>query len=891
MSAMPLWRRYLRFWGSDPGADVDDEFAFHVETRVDELIAQGLTPKDARDEALRGFGNIQQVKAICRTLAEEREKAMQRTQWWADWRHDLRFAVRQLIVSPVFTAVLMVTIALGIGATVAIFSVLNAVLLRPLPWSDGDRIVFVYETWKQFTQGSASVGHFHDWTEQGEVFEHTAALTRATFNLSDDEPERVSGARVTAGYFRVMEIPPVLGTYFSEADVARDRRLVVIGHGLWRQRFAGDPAIVGRTLRLNGESHTVVGIAPPETNMTRLAPQLLTPLVFPPQQRANYGAHSFTVLAKLKPGVTRDVAQADMERVTRGIAERQPRYMEGRGVNVRSYRDVMFGDFRTPLYVLLASVTFVLLIGCANVANLLLARATTRRREIAIRSAIGGGRWRIVRQLLTESVVLAFVGGTAGLGLAYFGVRLLVTLGPRSVPRLEDAGLQPEVLLFALGITLLTGLVFGLAPALRAARADLLASVREGTRSSRRSARRDWLRGALVVGEIAVAVVLLVGAGLFIRSAWRLQQVPLGFETRGVLSARLALPPERYTADGSVADAYRRILEYTRAVSGVQRAGASTDIPLVGGGPDAGIQIEGKPFSPGTALSPLIRLITEDYVEAIGMPLKRGRTMTTADMDAGAPHVVVINERLANLAWPGEDPIGKRLSTWTREPEVPEWREVVGVVGDARSFGPDTPPRPELFLPYTQPPVMAWAAFQRSMALVVRTSGDPAAHASSLRSAVRSVDPSVPLFNVLTMEEALGADAAGPRFNTTLLSLLAAAGTLLAAVGIYGVIAYFVTQRTPEIGLRLALGATPWSVLLMVVRHGATLTAAGIVIGLVGALVATRVVRTLLFEVAATDPPTYVVGAVALLAIALLACAVPALRAVRVSPMQSLAEQ
>jgi len=284
-------------------------------------------------------------------------------------------------------------------------------------------------------------------------------------------------------------------------------------------------------------------------------------------------------------------------------------------------------------------------------------------------------------------------------------------------------------------------------------------------------------------------------------------------------------------------------------------------------------------------------LITEDYVEAIGMPLKRGRTMTTADMDAGAPHVVVINERLANLAWPGEDPIGKRLSTWTREPEVPEWREVVGVVGDARSFGPDTPPRPELFLPYTQPPVMAWAAFQRSMALVVRTSGDPAAHASSLRSAVRSVDPSVPLFIVLTMEEALGADAAGPRFNTTLLSLLAAAGTLLAAVGIYGVIAYFVTQRTPEIGLRLALGATPWSVLLMVIRHGATLTAAGIVIGLVGALVATRVVRTLLFEVAATDPPTYVVGAVALLAIALLACAVPALRAVRVSPMQSLAEQ
>jgi predicted permease len=466
-----------------------------------------------------------------------------------------------------------------------------------------------------------------------------------------------------------------------------------------------------------------------------------------------------------------------------------------------------------------------------------------------------------------------------------------VNFGPPNVPRLQNAGLQSEVLLFALGVTLLTGLAFGLAPALRAARANLLTSLREGPKASLRSARRDGLRGALVVGEIAVAVVLLVGAGLFIRSAWRLQQVPLGFDTRGVLSARLALPPERYADDQSVADAYRRVLEYTRAVPGIQRAGASSGIPLVGGGPDAGIQIEGKPFSPGTSLSPAIRLITEDYVEAIGMPLIRGRTMKASDVALGAPPVVVINERLANLAWPGEDPIGKRLSTWTREAEIPEWREVVGVLGDVRSLGPDTPPRPELFLPYTQPPVMAWAVFQRSMALVARTADDPAIHASSLRRAVRSVDSSLPLYDVLTMEEALGATAASARFNTWLLSLLAATGLLLAAVGIYGVIAYFVTQRTPEIGLRLALGATPQSVLMMVVRHGAMLASAGIVIGLIAALGATRMLTTLLFEITATDPPTYAIGAVALFAIALLACAVPALRAVRVSPMQSLAEQ
>src|SRR5688572_2000226 len=309
---------------------------------------------------------------------------MQRTQWWADWRHDLRFAARQLSVSPLLTAVLVVTIAVGIGATVAIFSVVNAVLLRPLPWADSDRLVVVYETWREFRQGSASVGHFHDWTEQGAVFEHTAALTRATFNLSDGEPERVSGARVTPGYFRALQIPPVLGAYFSEADVARDARLVVLGDGLWRRRFGGDPSMVGRTIRLNGQTHTVVGIAPRETNLTRLAPELLAPLVFSPQQRANYGSHSFTVLAKLKAGVSRDAAQADMERVTRGIAEREPRNMEGRGVNVRSYSDVMFGDFRTPGYVMLAAVLCVLLIGCVNVANLLLARATTRQRELEI---------------------------------------------------------------------------------------------------------------------------------------------------------------------------------------------------------------------------------------------------------------------------------------------------------------------------------------------------------------------------------------------------------------------------------------------------------------------------------------------------------------------------
>jgi predicted permease len=882
----PSKSRYLRFWGPDPAADVDDEFAFHLEMRIDELIAQGLSPKDARDEALRGFGNIHDVKRVCRILAEERESAMRRTQWWSDWRHDFRFAVRQLTVSPILTAVLVPTIALGIGSTVAIFSVLHAVVLRPLPGDDNGRVVRIFETLRT-RMGSASPGHFHDWTEHGTVFEHTTATAPGTYNLSDGEPERVAGMRATPGYFRVMHITPALGRYFTEADTAADARVVVLSHGLWQRRFGGDPAIVGRSVLLNGQGHTVVGVASPDYAMTRFTPQLWTPLVFTPQQRGTYGNHSFGVFAKLKPGVTRDAAQADMERVTRGIAQREPREMEGRSVNVVPLSDVTFGNIRTRLYVMLASVAFVLLIGCVNVANLLLARASTRRRELAIRAAIGGGRWRIVRQLLTESVVLALIGGIAGVGIASIGIRLFVAFSPPNVPRLQDAGLHVAVLLFAIGITLLTGLVFGIAPALRAAREDVLTALREGGRTSLPPAR-DRVRGVLVVGEMAIAVVLLVSAGLFLRSAWRLQQVPLGFDTSRVLTARVALTP-RYGSDEAIADAYRRMLEGARAVPGQQRVGAATNVPLLGGGPDSGTQIEGKPFIPGQALSPFVRLVTDEYVEALGVPLKRGRTLQDSDMAPAAPRVVMINEQMATQAWPGEDPIGKRLSTWTRGTE-PEWREVVGIVGDVRSGGPDTPPRPELFMPYTQPPQSAWNSFQRSMAFVVRTAADPAAYVSSLRGAVRAVDASLPLYEVMTMDEALGVDGAGPRFNTWLLSLLAAVGLLLAAIGIYGVIAYFVTQRIPEIGLRLALGATPGSVLLMVVGHGAILAIVGIAIGLVGALATTRTLTALLFEVTATDPPAYVAGAMALFITALLACAMPAMRAVRISPMRSLAD-
>jgi predicted permease len=890
MSPAPFWRRHLRFWGDDPSADVDDEFAFHVQSRIDELVAQGFSAGAARDEALRGFGDIEAVKRTCTGLAQEHHRAARRHEWLNGWRQDVRYALRQLRLNPLLTGVLVLTLALGIGATVSIFSVVYAVLLRPLPYADADRVVIVYETFRQMRTGSASAGHFHDWTEQGTVFDHTGATQRASYNLSDGEPERIGGARATSGYFRVVHLPPVLGRYFSEADLERGPQVVVLSHGLWQRRFAGDPAIIGRSIRLDGEAHTVVGVAPPDYAMTRFAPELWTPLVFSPEQRGNYGSHAFSVMAKLKPGVTREMAQTDMERVTRGIAWRHPAEMESRSVNVESFETVVLGGrFRTGFFVLLSAVVLVLLIGCVNVASLLLARATTRRREMAIRAAIGGGRWRIVRQLVTESLVLACAGGVAGVALAYVGTALFVRFGPPNVPRLRDAGLQPEILLFAWIVTVTAGVVFGLAPALRAARGDLLTTLRGG-RSPVLSAGRDRLRLSLVVAEIAVAVVLLVGAGLLLRSAWRLQQVPLGFEVEGSIVARVALPQPRYSDPLAVSGAFQRMLDSARAMPGIRRVGASTNVPLLGGNVSSGVQIDGRPFVPGKAANAEIRLITDHYIEAIGMSIRRGRTLQAADVAPGAPPVVLINERLAAIEWPGRDPIAARLSTWTAQAGVPEWREVVGVVADARGNGRDEPAPPEIFIPFTQAPAMSWPFFQHQMGLVARGDGDPAAYAGSLRRAVRSVDASLPLFDVQTMEEALATSGAGPRFSTWLLSLLAAAGVLLTAVGIYGVLAYFVAQRAPEIGLRLALGATPRSVLVMVLRHGARLAIAGIVIGALAALGVTRLLTALLFDVTPTDRFAYAAGTAGLFVVALLACVVPALRALSIDPARSLTD-
>lgn len=878
----PRWRRYLRFWRSNTIADVNEEFEFHVQERVDDLVALGVDPRVARDEALRRFGDIEQVKGTCRTLAEEQETGMRRSEMLGVMRQDAVYAVRMMRGNRSFTAAIVLTVALGIGATTAIFSVVNAVLLRPLPYTNAEHVVVIRESWREFF-GQASVGHFYDWTDKTRSFAVTAAAQGRTFNLTDGDPARYSGAHVTPRYFEVLHMPPAVGRYFlpEETDASR---VTVLSHGLWQSRFNGDSSIVGKEITLNGEKHTVVGVTPAAHSLTQFDARLWTVLTFPPDRRTNYGAHSYQVFARLKPGVTVQQAQQDLERVTEDIRARVPEEMKDRGVSAISFRESRIGDYDTQLWVLLGAVTFVLLIGCGNVASLLLARATTRRKEIAIRGALGGARSRLVRQLLTESLLFAAIGGALGLLVARVGVRFLVGMGPSWVPRLAEAGLQLDVLAFALGATLVCGVLFGLAPALRATRVDLQTELRDGGRGSR-GVVHDRVRAGLIVTEIAVALVLLVSAGLFIRSAHRLQQVSVGFDPSGVTMMRVALPADRYDSATAIHSAFTRLVAEMRAIPGVQAAGAGSRVPMWGGSVDFGVRVDGRPAD-GQPNFGHMRLVTPGYFETIGMQLTRGRTVRESDIAAGAPPVVVVNEAFAKTTFGTDNPIGQRISGWTATPE-PEWREIVGVIGNVRAFGQDQDIPPEIYVPHAQARHPWWTSHQRHMIIVVKALPGVTV-APAMRAALKRIDPLLPLWDLQAMDEVLSQSTATRRFNTMLLTLLGLTGLILAAIGIYGVIAFFVSQRTHEIGVRVALGATTANVVGLVMRQALTLAVIGTLVGGVAAAWATKVLGSMLFEVDAKDPMTFTAGAAVLLLVAVGASLIPARRAARVEPVRAL---
>ena len=792
---------------------------------------------------------------------------------------DVRYAARRLRKSPGFALVAVGALTLGIGANTAIFSVVNSVLLRPLPYPEPEQLVQVWETRPRMNMPRTEVAphEFLAWAGQSQSFRQLAANDSTEYNLTGrGEPERVTGALVTASYFPLLGVSPARGRAFlAEEDEPGKENVVVLGHELWQSRFNSDPSVVGQSVSLDGVPCTVVGVMPRGFSLPNGA-ELARPIAFSAADRAKAGSHFLNVYGRLKEGVTLAQAEGEMAAVAGRVEQDFGEANVGHRVVLVPLHEQVVGGARTALLVLLGAVGLVLLIACANVANLLLARAAGRRREVAVRSALGASRWRIVRQLLAESLLLSALSGAAGLLLAVWGVDLLVSLDPTGVQRAGEVTLDWRVLGFTLGLSLLTGLLFGLAPALQASKADFNESLKEGGRSAQ-GLGRSRLRGALVVSEVALTLVLLVGAGLLVKSFRQLLAVESGLDPHGVLTMDVSLPRAKYAERQQITSFYERLVEQAASLPGVEAAGAVSVLPLAGNDNSNFVQIEGRPpLPPGQALRAGRRNVSADYFRALGIRVKRGRAFSASDSN-GAPPVVVINEAMARSFFAGEDPVGKRIRTGDRSP----WVEVVGVVGDVRHRGLDVDTRPEMFFPHPQAP-------SRQMTLAVRASGDPLALAGPLRERVRELDRDQPVGNVKTMETWVAESVASRRFSVLLLGVFACVAAGLAALGLYGVVSYSVAQRTHEIGLRVALGARPRDVLRLVIRQGMILTLLGTAVGLLAALALTRVMSGLLFGVGATDAATFVTVPLLLVAVALLACYLPARRATKVDPMVAL---
>ena len=874
-----------------PGREVDDELAFHLEMRTRELVERGLERRAAEEAARARFGDLEEVRRTCRGIALGRDRDRRRREWMGELRQDLAFAWRQLARAPSFTAVAVGTLALGIGATAAIFSALYAVVLRPLPFPRPDEVVDVASTWRG-QPGNVSAGNYLYFREHARSFTALGAAQFASFNLAEaDAPERVLGARATYDYFEVFAVRPLHGRVFTaEEDQPGRERVVVLSHRLWTRRFGADPSVVGRAVTIGGLSHEVIGVMPAAFDVTADSEELWVPLAFTPERRQMHDEHMFQVTGRLRPGITVAQAHADLLRVAEALLRDHPRENQERSAAVRPFAEVTVGVYRERLWLLLGAVVLVLLIACANVASLLLARGAARARELAVRAALGAGRFRLVRQMLTESVLLGAVGAVFGLAVARGAVALILRGSPPGVPRLEQVAVNGPVLAFTAGLALLTSLVFGLVPALRASRQDVRGDLGAGGRGTVGGGARDRLRRSLVAVEVALCVVLLAGAGLLIRSALKLRDVDPGFDPAGVLSARVALPASAYPGHDRPARAFAQLAERLAQAPGVAAAAVASRAPLAPGGGSNGLVPEGRVMDLKSAIDAMRYAIGDGYFQALRIPIRRGRAFTAEDRRS-APRVMIVNETLARTAWPGEDPIGKRIACCEGTPEQPAWKTVVGVAADVRSQGPGLEVRPEFYLPMDQIPEEAWDWSQRTMVVVVRAAGvAPESLTAALRQAVREMDPTVPVFNVATMPDRLRTSTAQARFNTALLTALGTVGLVLAAVGIYGVIAYFVAQRTREIGVRMALGATGGDVMGLVLRQGLGAAAAGVIIGVPAAIVAGRALEAMLFGVGSGDPLTLAAVVSVLLLVALVASGVPARRAVRVQPTEALAE-
>ena len=807
---------------------------------------------------------------------------------------DLFYGLRMLRRRPAFTVVAILTLALGIGANSAIFSVVNAVLLRPLPYKNADNLVMLWS--KFYREGaekvSVSAPEFTDFKTRSKSFEHIVAYYSQGFNLTGvSEPERLQGTFVSPDTFTALGINPIQGrSFLSDEDQLGHDQVVLLSHSLWERRFASDPGLVGKSLTLDGKAVTVVGIMPASFMFPTRQTDVWKPLVFTPDllSENNRGSHFLTVIGRIKTDTTLSQTQSEMSVIGQQLSTEHPStYRSGYGAYVTTMRNEVVGDIRLTLLVLFGAVGFVLLIACANVANLLLSRAASRQREVAVRAALGAGRGRLVRQFLTESILLSLCGGALGLILAIWGVSLLVSLAPSDIPRLNEIRLDPIAIAFTLIISLFTGLLFGLAPALHASRTNLGDSLKDGGRGSTDSAARHLFRKGLIVAEFALTMVLLIGAGLMVKSFVRLQEVKPGFETGNRLSMRIALPASKYPDFIKQTAFFQEITSRLSSRPGIESVGAISALPLSGFTNDRTFRIEGRPDVPGQPTpDEEIRFVSPAYFSTMGIPVLKGRAFTERD-NADATRVVVINQALQARYWPDEDAIGKRI-TYNGKDGSPTWWEIVGVVGNIKHDGMDSREQPEVYLPYLQPLFSTATSRVSALFFVVKTATDAKSNVGAIRAEIAALDNDQPIFDVKTMGERVNESVAQRRFNMLLIAIFASVAMILAAVGIYGIISYSVAERTNEIGIRVALGAQSGDVFRLVIGQGMLLSLIGVGIGVVGAIGITRLMSTLLFNVTPSDPETFVSISVLLIVVALVACFIPARRATKVDPMVAL---
>lgn len=869
--------------------ELDEELRFHLEAQIEENLERGMTPKEARTAALRTFGGVEQVKEACRD-----ERGLP---WLETTIQDVRWALRSLRRSPAFTATAVTILALGIGATAAIVSVFHGVLLRPLPFPEPERLVALWESNAErgWLQANVAPANLLDWQEQAESFtEITAHGWSAGWALEPDgsggRVERVEGTYVLDNFFSVLGVPVLHGPGLPVgAHWMADERTVVISHGLWLRAFGGDPAAVGRRIVLDGEPHTVVGVAPEGFSYPREGLDAWVSFDWQPGFRdAEWFrlAHMVKAVARLAPEATVDSARAELVALAARLERQFPETNRQMGAGLTPLREWHVGDVRRPLAILMAAVVLVLLVASANIANLLLARAGARSREIAMRTALGASKTRLVRQLLSESLTLATLGGAAGLLVGWWGTRLLVTLAADSLPRAAEVSLDSEAVLVALGVTVATGLLFGVGPALHLARQPTASALKEGDeRAAGQSRRRGRGLDLLVLGEVALATVLVFGAGLMVKSFGNLVLTDPGFDPAGRTSASFYLPPATYPEAERVLSFDRRLLERLRSLPGVEGAALASSLPLDGVQWSADFTVEGRPDDPGVDFAR--RIVSAGYFRTMGVPLLEGRTFDGSDTEAGRP-VVVVNETLARRHFGDESPVGRRIAL-DREPhEGSVWREVVGVVGDEKIESLAADGRMEIFLPIGQELLGEPGLPQRSYDIVVRSGLATAPLAEALRAAAAELDPRVPLYDVETMAGRVARAASRERLLMFLMALFAALALVLASVGIYGMLVYSVSRRQREIGVRLALGARPAAVLRMVLAKGMALFAAGLTAGLAAALLLAGALEAVLFRVDPWDPATLAAAVLVLGGSALAATLGPARRAARVDPMETL---